>query len=158
MTLRIKSTKEFGSALLYGALGIAGFVIATDDGFGTAGRMGPGYFPRIISGLLILVALVSLLRSFRLDGEPVSPVNWKGLLLVTASVCLFGLLLTGAGLPVALTVLLLVSALASDHFALSVRSLAALVALVAVCTLVFVKGLGVPMPLTGSWLSLLFAS
>ncbi|KQZ63441.1 hypothetical protein ASD54_03590 [Rhizobium sp. Root149] len=158
MTLRIKSTKEFGSALLYGALGIAGFVIATDYGFGTAGRMGPGYFPRIISGLLILVALVSLLRSFRLDGEPVGPVNWKGLLLVTASVCLFGLLLTGAGLPVALTVLLLVSALASDHFALSVRSLAALVALVAVCTLVFVKGLGVPMPLTGSWLSLLFAS
>ncbi|MBB4143153.1 tripartite tricarboxylate transporter TctB family protein [Rhizobium rhizoryzae] len=158
MTLRIKSTKEFGSALLYGALGIAGFVIATDYGFGTAGRMGPGYFPRIISSLLILVALVSLLRSFRLDGEPVGPVNWKGLLLVTASVCLFGLLLTGAGLPVALTVLLLVSALASDHFALSVRSLAALVALVAVCTLVFVKGLGVPMPLTGSWLSLLFAS
>lgn len=158
MTLRIKSTKEFGSALLYGALGIAGVVIATDYGFGTAGRMGPGYFPRIISGLLILVALVSLLRSFHLDGEPVGPVNWKGLLLVTASVCLFGLLLTGAGLPVALTVLLLVSALASDHFALSVRSLAALVALVAVCTLVFVKGLGVPMPLTGSWLSLLFAS
>jgi len=158
MTLRIRSTKEFGSALLYGALGIAGFVVATDYGFGTAGRMGPGYFPRVISGLLILVALVSLLRSLRRDADPIGPVNWKGLLLVTASVCLFGLMLTGAGLAVALTALLLVSALASDHFALSVRSLAALVALVAVCTLVFVKGLGVPMPLTGSWLSLLFAS
>lgn len=157
MTLRLRSTKEFGSALLYGALGIAGFVIATDYGFGTAGRMGPGYFPRVISGLLILVALVSLLRSLRRDGDPIGPVNWKGLLLVTASVCLFGLMLTGAGLAVALTALLLVSARASDHFALSVRSLAALVALVAVCTLVFVKGLGVPMPLTGSWLSPLFA-
>lgn len=158
MALRIRSTKAFGSALLYGALGTAGFVIASDYGFGTAGRMGPGYFPRVISGLLILVALVSLLRSLRSDGDPIGLVNWKALFLVTASVCLFGLLLTGAGLPVALSVLLLVSALASDHFSLSVRSLTALVALVVLCTLVFVKGLGVPMPLTGSWLSPLFAS
>jgi len=158
MGLRIRSKKEFGSALLYGALGIAGVVIAGDYGFGTAGRMGPGYFPRVISGLLIVVALVSLLRSMQRDGGPIGPVNWKGLLLVTASVCLFGMLLTGAGLPLALTVLLLVSALASENFALSVRSLAALLALVAVCTLVFVKGLGVPMPLVGSWLSPLFAS
>lgn len=156
MGLRVKSQKEFGSALLYGALGIVGFVIAGDYGFGTAGRMGPGYFPRVISGLLILGALVSLLRSLQRDGDPIGPVNWKALLLVAASVCLFGLLLTGAGLPLALAVLLLVSALASEHFALSVRSLAALVALVAVCTLVFVKGLGVPMPLVGSWLSPLF--
>ncbi|MEA3535859.1 tripartite tricarboxylate transporter TctB family protein [Rhizobium sp. CC-YZS058] len=158
MILKIRSAKEFGSALLYGALGIAGLVVATDYSFGTAGRMGPGYFPRVISGLLILVALVSLLRSLQRDGDPIGPINWRGLLLVTASVCLFGLVLTGAGLAVALTGLLLVSALASDHFALSVRSLAALVALVAVCTLVFVKGLGVPMPLIGSWLSPLFAS
>lgn len=158
MALRIKSTKEFGSALLYGALGIAGFVIASDYGFGTAGRMGPGYFPRLISGLLIVVALISLLRSLQRDGDPIGPINWKALLLVTASVCLFGLLLSVAGLPVALTALLLVSALASEHFALSARSLAALVALVVLCTLVFVKGLGVPMPLIGSWLSALFAS
>lgn len=158
MALRIRSTKEFGSALLYGALGIAGFVIASDYGFGTAGRMGPGYFPRLISGLLIVVALVSLLRSLQRDGDPIGPVNWKGLMLVTASVCMFGLLLTGAGLPLALIVLLLVSALASEHFALSARSVAALVALVAVCTLVFVKGLGVPMPAVGSWLSPLLQS
>lgn len=158
MALRIRSQKEFGSALLYGALGIAGFVIAGEYGFGTAGRMGPGYFPRVISGLLILVAFVSLLRSLQRDGDPIGPVNWKGLLLVTASVCLFGLLLTGAGLPLALIVLLLVSALASEYFALSARALAALVALVAVCTLVFVEGLGVPMPAVGSWLFPLFPS
>lgn len=158
MALRIRSKKEFGSALLYGALGITSFVIAGEYSFGTAGRMGPGYFPRVISGLIIVVALVSLLRSLQRDGDPIGPVNWKGLLLVTASVCMFGLLLTGAGLPLALIVLLLVSALASEHFALSARSVAALVALVAVCTLVFVKGLGVPMPAVGSWLSPLFQS
>lgn len=158
MALRIRSKREFGSALLYGALGMAGFVIAGDYGFGTAGRMGPGYFPRVISGLLILVALASLLRSLQRGGDPIGPVNWKALLLVTASVCLFGLLLIGAGLPLALTVLLLVSASASEHFAMSTRSLAALVALVAVCTLVFAEGLGVPMPLVGSWLLTLFAS
>jgi hypothetical protein len=158
MTLRIRSKKEFGSALLYGALGTASLIIGADYGFGTAGRMGPGYFPRVISGLLILVALASLMRSLRQDGDPISPLHWKALLLVTASVCLFGLLLFGAGMPLALTVLLLVSAMASEHFQLSARSLAALLALVTVCTLVFVKALGVPMPLIGSWLSPLFAS
>jgi hypothetical protein len=158
MTLRIRSKKEFGSALLYGALGLAGLIIGADYDFGTAGRMGPGYFPSVISGLLILVALASVVRSLNTDGDPISPLHWKALLLVSGSVCLFALLLIGAGLPLALTVLLLVAALASERFALSTRSLAALVALVAACTLVFVKGLGVPMPLIGSWLFPLFAS
>ena len=47
--------------------------------------------------------------------------------------------------------LIVVSALASRYSRLDVTSVAALVGLVAFCVLVFVKGLGVPMPLIGTW-------
>ncbi len=65
---------------------------------------------------------------------------------------LFGLLLPRAGVLVALPALIVVGALASRNTRLDVASVAALVGLVALCVVVFVKGLGVPMPLLGTWL------
>jgi hypothetical protein len=52
---------------------------------------------------------------------------------------------------VALTALIVVGALASRNTRLNATSVAALVGTVAFCVLVFVKGLGVPMPLVGTW-------
>jgi hypothetical protein len=66
-------------------------------------------------------------------------------------VVLFGLLLPTAGVIIALTCLIVVGALASRNTRLDVTSIAALVGIVAFCVIVFVKGLGVPMPLLGSW-------
>ena len=39
--------------------------------------MGPGYFPFVISCLLLLFGLVSIVRSMRVSGEPVEPFAWK---------------------------------------------------------------------------------
>ncbi|MEI2300977.1 tripartite tricarboxylate transporter TctB family protein [Ensifer sp. MJa1] len=153
MALRIRSEKDLGSGLLYLLLGSAGLSIALDYGFGNAGRMGPGYFPMVISGLLLFLGVVTLARSLLIEGSPITTVNWKGLILVTLSVCLFGMLLMGAGLPVALAALILVSAKASEKFALGAKAIAAMFGLVLFCALVFVKGLGVPMPLVGAWFS-----
>ena len=47
--------------------------------------------------------------------------------------------------------LILISAAASIHFKFDWKALGALVVLVVFCALVFVKGLGVPMPLLGTW-------
>ncbi|ACP26391.1 hypothetical protein NGR_c26350 [Sinorhizobium fredii NGR234] len=151
MALRIRSEKDLGSGLLYLLLGGAGFAIARDYGLGTAGRMGPGYFPTAISALLLLFGAVTLVRALLVEGPVIGAVNWKGLGLVTLSVCLFGALLSGAGLPAALAVLILVAAMASEKFALGPKAIAAMIALVLFCSIVFVKGLGVPMPLLGSW-------
>jgi hypothetical protein len=67
------------------------------------------------------------------------------------AVVLFGFLLPRAGVIVALTALIVVGALASRNTRLKATSVAALVGTVAFCVLVFVKGLGVPMPLVGTW-------
>jgi biotin transporter BioY len=56
-----------------------------------------------------------------------------------------------AGFIIAVVVYALVAAAASRKFRLEWKALAGLILLVAFCAVVFVEGLGVPMPLLGSW-------
>lgn len=144
--------KDFWAGVLYIAFGAAAFWVGRDYPMGTAGRMGAGYFPSVLSVILVLIGLLSAARAFLQEGQPVGAIGWKPLALVVGSTALFGLLLPTAGLVVALTVLILTSAVASQHFRLNPKAVAGLILLVAFCTFVFVKALGVPLPLVGSWL------
>jgi hypothetical protein len=143
--------KDFWAGVLYIAFGAAAFWIGRDYSMGTAGRMGAGYFPTVLSVILMVIGLLSAARAFLQAGQPVGAIAWKPLALVVGSTALFGLLLPTAGLVVALAVLILTSAFASQHFRLDPKAIAGLILLVAFCTLVFVKALGVPLPLVGSW-------
>ncbi len=143
--------KDFWAGVLYVALGAGAFLIARGYAMGTAARMGAGYFPTVLSLVLIGIGLASVLKAATRGGEAVEGLALKPVLLVTASTVLFGLLLERAGLVLALGTLLLVSAAASRHFRLDLRSGLGLVLFVAACSLVFVKALGVPMPLFGNW-------
>jgi hypothetical protein len=138
--------------MIYLAVGVAGFVISQDYSFGRAGRMGPGYFPNVIAGLLLLVGAIAVVRSFVIKGDPIGSVPWKALVLVLSAVVSFGLLLPRMGLVVAMVILVLLSAAASREFRFDWRATLGLVGLVAFCAIVFVKGLGVPLPLIGTWL------
>jgi uncharacterized membrane protein YhhN len=120
--------------------------------------MGPGYFPLVLAGVLVLLGLVSLARSFLAAGEPVGAIAWKPMVLVVTGCVLFGALLNPPGLPIALLALLLVSAAASREFRFDWRAIAGLVAFIGSCAAIFVKGLGLPMPLVGGWLEPLVAS
>ena len=104
-----------------------------------------------LGSILALFGVVSLGRSFVRQGEAISAIAWRPLALVLGSTVLFGLLLPRAGLLIALPCLIVVGALASRNSRFDVTSIAALVGLVAFCIVVFVKGLGVPMPLIGNW-------
>jgi len=151
MSLRIRSQQDFGAGLLYAAFGLAALLMARDYGMGTASRMGPGYFPTALGALLLLTGIASVVRSFFRDGKPIGAVAWKGAALVTAATVLFGLLLRPAGLVPALVALILVGASASSRFRFEWRAGALMLALIAFCALVFVKGLGLPVPLLGHW-------
>jgi Tripartite tricarboxylate transporter TctB family len=151
MVSNVRSPKDFWIGAIYLVAGVVGLLIARDYSFGSAGRMGPGYFPAIISALLILFGAVSVLRAFLVPGGPVGALNWKGIVLITGSVFAFGVLLQTAGLVIALLTMVLVSAAASERFRFEWRAGLALIALIVFCVLVFVRGLGVPMPLVGEW-------
>jgi hypothetical protein len=151
MSLRIRSPKDFGAGLLYAGFGLAAILMAWDYGMGSASRMGPGYFPTALGTLLLLIGIASLVRSFLSDGAPIGVIAWKAAALVTAGTVLFGLLLRPAGLVPALVVLILVSASASARFRFQWRASLLMLVLIAFCALVFVKGLGMPVPLLGHW-------
>ena len=152
MQLRVEGPKDVVAGLIYIAFGGTMIWGALGYRLGTAGDMGPGYFPRVLAVMLIMFGLLSLVRGFLVHGEKIAGMAWKPLLMVLASSVLFGALLERAGLAVALTVLVLVSASASKKFRFDWRALIGLAALVAFCIVCFVKGLGVPMPILGSWL------
>ena len=65
------------SGLIFVAFGVAAIVLGSAYPLGTAARMGPGYFPRILGiGLLIVLgaALVTA-RAARSKGEPIAGVE-----------------------------------------------------------------------------------
>jgi hypothetical protein len=147
----IKSSKDFWSGLLYIFFGACAVIIGRDYSMGTALRMGPAYFPTLLGGLLCLVGLVSLVRSFIAQGTPIGNLALRQLAIVIASVVLFGMIVRGVGLAIALPLLIMVSAVASARFRW-LPSIAMAAGLTVFCVLVFLQGLGIPLPMIGSWL------
>lgn len=150
MSSRIRNIKDFWTGIIYVAFGSAVIFIAREYGMGTSTRMGPAYFPTVLSVLLILIGIISLIRSFIQPGTPISAITFRGLFLVIISIVLFGLIVRGAGLVIALPLLVIVSSYASSQFRW-LPALAMAVGMTFFCILIFLKGLGVPLPIVGSW-------
>lgn len=147
----IRNPKDFYAGLVFILVGIAFIYVGRDYGFGTARRMGPGYFPIVLSGLLICIGLVIGLRGVAVAEEPPKGFTLKGLLLVTVSVLLFGVLIRTMGIMVATAVIVCVSAVASQRFNWKPTIVLA-IGLAVFCVVVFVYALGLPMPVRGPWL------
>jgi hypothetical protein len=123
-----------------------------DYRLGSAAGMGPGYFPMMLSILLLVIGTVVLVKGFLVDGPELEPIAWKPLLIITISIVMFGLLLMRLGLVISLLSLLVVSAAASTRFRFGWPLFGLAVLLLAFCYLVFVIGLGIPLPIVGNWL------
>ncbi len=149
--LRVQGVRDFWAGLIYISVGTGSLFMAQNYAMGTLQRMGPGYFPTMLGGLMLLFGAISIVRSFVVSGPSVAPIAWKALFLVIGSSALFALLLPRAGLVIASVLTGLMSAAASRWFAFDVRALAGLLALAVACTLVFVTTLQVPMPVWGRW-------
>jgi putative tricarboxylic transport membrane protein len=146
-----RNPKDFWTGLLYIFFGASAIIIGRDYNMGTALRMGPAFFPTILGAVLAVIGAIAVIRSFITPGTPIGAVSFKGLALVTLSVVAFGFLVRGAGLVVALPLLVIISAYASTRF--QWRSVLIMAAgLTIFCALVFVKGLGIPLPIIGPWL------
>jgi hypothetical protein len=145
-----RNPRDFWTGIIYLAFGLTAVIIARDYRMGTALKMGPAYFPTVLGILLILIGIVSLARSFIRPGAPIGTFAVKGTFLVVFSTLVFGFIIRGAGLAVALPVLVIMSAYASAHFRWP-PTLALAAGLTVFCILVFLKGLGVPLPILGSW-------
>lgn len=117
---------------------------------GTAYRMGPGYFPMVLTGLLGIFGLVILINGFRTDGEPIGEIPWRALILITVSIVFYGATLRGLGLVPSLAITIIISTFASEKWDAK-TAIAVTAVLVAGSVGVFVKGLGLPISLFGPW-------
>ena len=150
--LRLTSSRDLWAALIYACIGAAGLWFGSSYPMGSTGRMGSGYFPKVLATMLVGFGVVGLIRAFTVESPALTAVRWRPLLLVLLGCTLFALLLEPAGFIVAMAVFVVTCAAASRHFKLELKALLGVAALITACALVFVIGLGVQMPLVGPWL------
>lgn len=119
---------------------------------GTSLRMGPGYFPRVLSILLFILGVAVALKSFKSEGEPFGIVAWRGMAFILPAPVIFGLTVRGLGFVPALFVATLIAAQASPRLKWQ-WGLALAVITTVLATLIFSYGLGLPFQRIGPWVS-----
>ena len=140
--MRIRSPRDFYAGLVFIAIAAAFIWLASGYRYGTAQRMGPGFFPTYVAGFLGLLGIVITLRSFVISGQPIDRVGWRQIGITLAAVCFFALGLTYLGLVAAILVLVVVGAFADPSSRpLEVVALAAFLAVFSVGVFVYVLGL-----------------
>jgi hypothetical protein len=142
----IRNPKDFWAGVLFIAFGAAAIVIAGGYPLGTAARMGPGYFPRMLGALLVVLGAVLALRGTRIPGAPLARLQWRPTVIVLGSVVLFGAIVNRAGLVLS-TVLLIVLASAASREFRPRESLVAGMFLAALAVGVFIIGLQLLLPI-----------
>jgi hypothetical protein len=146
----VRHPKDFVAGILFAAVGIAAIVIAANYPLGTAARMGPGYFPRILGILLILLGSALALRALKLQGAPIPRWHWRPVVVVLGSVVLFGLIVNSVGLALSTILLIVLSSAASPEFRPK-ESVVAGIALAVLSVAVFVIGLKLQLPIWPSF-------
>lgn len=150
----VERPRDVVGGVLLAAVGVGFLLVGRELPMGTASRMGPGYFPTVLACLVIALGAILALLALRKPATEgwLGHVPWAALLLVIGSVVLFGFALRGIGLVPAILVVVLATATAS-RYASWRASVPLAVGLAAFCMVLFLRGLGLPLPAVGPWLT-----
>jgi len=150
----MEKPRDVVGGLLVAGIGLGFLLFGRELEMGTSFRMGPGYFPTILSILMILLGLALAAIAWRapVQEDVVGEVPWVGIALVIVPVVLFGFSLRGLGLLPILVVVVLATAWASRYASLK-ASVPLALGIAVFCSVLFIKGLGLPLPLFGPWVS-----
>jgi hypothetical protein len=145
--LRVASPQDFWAGVLFGAFGLfAASYAAWHYKIGTAVRMGPGYFPLWVGGIVFVLGLVLALRALRIEGPPLPRLEWRPLVFILGGSIAYGYTLKPLGLIASTLLLVIISAAGGHEFRWREAILLA-AALAVFSILVFVYALGLPFPL-----------
>jgi hypothetical protein len=148
----IRNQRAFASGVLFLVVSIFYFVMSFNYATGTAARMGPGFFPRMVSVLfgLIAIGVIFSALSPRAKREDLERWDIKGLLWIAGSVVLFAVLLPTFGLIVALSALIIIASLASPEFTWR-GAIVNTIVLNVFCVGVFIYGINLQFPVWPMW-------
>ncbi len=145
--MRIRNPKDFLAGLMFAGFGLFAAVYAgISYELGTPVRMGPGYFPAVLGGVLTVLGGVVLIRSLVFDGPRIETMRLRPVAAIFAACIGFAYLLAPLGLVFSTLLLVVASALGGREFRIG-EVLALAVALVLFSVAVFVTGLELPYPL-----------
>jgi len=144
--VRIRSPNDFWCGLLFVVVGIAFAVLARNYRFGTPARMGPGFFPTILGGILAALGLTLAIPALARDGDPLSFPRLQPAVTILTAIIAFALLLAPLGFVLAAAALILISGLADPELR-PLENIGLTLFLIAFSVAIFVMVLGLPMNL-----------
>jgi hypothetical protein len=114
MMIKIRAKSDFVSGFLFVAIGLGFALVSRNYELGTAGEMGPGYFPFglgvLLSGLGLMIVISAVVPSSEEQALP--KLHFKVALFILGPVILFALLLDTLGFVLSLFVVALGSSFA----------------------------------------------
>lgn len=120
---------------------------------GTAFRMGPGFFPLVLSGVLVGFGLLVLFNALKAgSGDEIGTLAWRGIVFILPAPVFFGLTVRGLGFVPAIFLTTLIAGMASLRMKVQWAFLLAL-GVTIFSTLVFSYALGLPFRRFGPWLT-----
>jgi putative tricarboxylic transport membrane protein len=152
----LKKPKDLFAGLLFLIFGIGMMLISSRYQFGTPVRMGPGFFPVILGGVLALLGALIAIRGFVGGIEAGDLPTLEGLraaFLILLGTLMFGLSIRAVGMFPAIVIMVLLGTLALRNYGWRAAIITALV-LAAGSTVIFVNLLGQPIPVLGSLFTL----
>lgn len=140
----MKVDQDIAAGIFFIALGAVGLVLGWDYPFGTTARMGAGFVPKLLCGMLVTAGIIIAGVGFLRRSQSMARWHLRPLLLVLASVLVFGALIEWGGLVPATIGMVLVAAAATTETRWLETTIVG-VALAGAAVLIFVKGLGLAM-------------
>jgi hypothetical protein len=145
--MRIRNHRDFWAGVMFIGTGILFMLLSRQYTFGTAAKMGPGYFPTMLGGLMAVIGLMILIPAVRASTPEVriGRFDLRANFLVLLGVAVYAATLPKLGFIVALSLLVFIASMAHHEFKVK-TTLYSIVGLLIFSWLVFVKGLELQFP------------
>ena len=143
--MRIKSGQDLLTGLLFIVVGGAGLWIGADYPMGTAQRPGTGVLPYILSWCLIGTGGLLWIKAMLVEGPGLTGWAWRPIIMITLATIAFALLIDRFGLVAAMLVSMTLAALGTPETRWREYTLFA-VLMIVIAIAMFIKGLGMPIP------------
>src|SRR3546814_15705457 len=113
MSTDLSNNRDFFAGLLFAIIGAGAFLLARDYWFGSSAQMGPGYFPAVLSGILVVLGIGLAAKGLRTRMAVTAPLAMRALITLMIAVILFAVILPLAGFVPAIAAFVFVLATAN---------------------------------------------
>ncbi len=143
------NAEEFAAGMIFVAIGSWFAVTAFFNlKMGTVFRMGPGYFPMVLSTLVITLGLLIAIRGMGIKPAGLGRIPWRGIILIGLAPLVLAVCARSLGMFPSVMLSSFLATFASQRMR-AVQSLLLSAAIAGACVAIFVYGLHVQIPIFG---------